>query len=470
MPTNNFQNKPQEPPKSKKKTFHMLLDELNSDMQIVAYTGFSSQYKTLDVSTIKWLILNFKKTTAIVMRQKKMLAIPIEKLKVKDRLEKIHHFPPELKKLSYVTPSLIRELENRNFTEFEVILIKKTEDSIVHQWENKKKEKQKKVVDNVSKYITSANVLAQKHETLSNLIEEVMDNARENKFSYRDIEEQAEELIANNSLETLSAFTSLKQSNQTYTHCIDVGSIFQHVYWRLVEKKRLRSHFTDKKSSLLASFLHDFGKSQIPKEILDSNVKFAPDSKEAKIIRTHPELGAKLLHQFSFSTTAINISHYHHVKYTPTLANSYPFIKDYKEVLYETRLLSIIDIYQALIGKRSYKKSWNPASAIQFIGKLAAIEFDPVVWLDFVSIIGKYPTNSYVELSDGSFGFVTPLPYQETEKPIVIVVENKDNEILKHNPIIDLSIELDISIVNTHDSIGRFKDKTLDVFLNLNAI
>ena len=167
------------------------------------------------------------------------------------------------------------------------------------------------------------------------------------------------------------------------------------------------------------------------------------------------------------SDSIVNMAHYHHVKQDITMNSSYPENTKIEDVIFETRLLAITDTYQALIGKRKYKKSWTPPAAIRYLDALAGIEYDLSVWELFLKTMGVYPKGSLVELTDGTLGFVMNVPELDLERPDVAVICDKEGEMYEHHTLIDLEEEKDISIVKDQDPFEMFGDKALEIFLKI---
>lgn len=304
----------------------------------------------------------------------------------------------------------------------------------------------------------------------SQAMEDIMDSARKGKKSYNDIKSYVDNITAQSSAEAMSAIVNLKQSDQTYDHCVDVGVIFQSTYYQIMETKKKSGIFQTKNQALLAAFLHDFGKSQIPKDILDSTVRFERNSREMKLMESHPLFGAELLSGMDMSEAIINMAFYHHVKQDTAMNSCYPKQVNYDQVIYETRLLSIIDAYQALVGRRKYKKSWTPPAAIRYIDALAGVEFDLDIWQEFLKVMGLYPKGSLVELSDKSVGFVMSVPDEDLENPQVAIIRNQDGQDMEHHTLIDLSFEPDIKIVKDLDIEEALGHKALEVFTNIRIV
>ena len=125
----------------------------------------------------------------------------------------------------------------------------------------------------------------------------------------------------------------------------------------------------------MAALLHDIGKIITPKEILNKPGKLTKN--EFEIIKLHPENGYHLiqkigqLHQLESLAEAIL---FHHEKYNGT---GYPYGKAGDEIPLVARLLSIIDVYEAITSNRVYHKAMTQKEAKKIIFKGKEIHFDP---------------------------------------------------------------------------------------------
>lgn len=458
------------------------LQDLKPGMTISAYTGFHPHYQALDQKTCKFLQLNFKKSKATIIRNKENREIPVEMLRENDALLRIYAFPPELEKLLVVNDKLIDALKSRGFLEFSVTLEKLEKEeqkelqaaiSLVKQvslssFERQEHYRQAKADAERLVHELEENVVTRRKT--SQAIETIMDNARQGKIGYQDINEFVDRITKNASAEAMSAIVSLKQSDQTYDHCVDVGVIFQSSYTKLLDNIGKKSIFESANKILLAGFLHDFGKSKIPKDILDSTVRFERESPEMKLMESHPKFGADLLSGMNMPDNFINLAFYHHVKRDTTMNSCYPKGVAYDKVIFESRLLSIIDAYQALVGRRKYKKSWSPPAAIRYIDALAGVEFDMQAWEEFLKVVGLYPKGSLVELNDHTVGFVMNTPQSDLKRPQVAIVRNAAGEDLEHHTLIDLEIERDLSITKDLDIEETFGQDALNVFTSIQIV
>lgn len=458
------------------------IQELKPGMKITAYTGFSKLYQSLDSKTCKFLQHNFKKSKATIIRDSETREIPVELLKVGDKVLRLYAFPAELKKLIQVNEKLVSALKARGFLAFEVVTGKLEKDdqkdlqeaiSLVKQVtmsDKEKKEHYRKAKEDAARFVHQLKENVETRKKTSSAIENIMDDARKGKIGYQGINEYVEQITKNASAEAMSAIVSLKQSDQTYDHCVDVGVIFQSSYFKILESMERKGIFETKNKALLAAFLHDFGKSKIPKDILDSTVRFDRDSPEMKLMESHPSYGAELLTGMDMPDSIVNMAHFHHVKQDTTMNSCYPKGVDYGKVIYESRLLAIIDAYQALVGRRKYKKSWNPPAAIRYIDALAGVEFDMEAWDDFLKVVGLFPKGSLVQLDDQSVGFVMSTPEEDLARPQIAIVRNARGEDLEHHTLVDLALEKDLSIKTDLDIEETFGKDALNIFTNIQIV
>jgi len=436
------------------------LENLDNSMVIERYTGFNGKFSCLEDTTCKWLQHNFKGVRARIKRGEETLDLSVDYLQVGDKVTELHTFPPSLKKLTIVNRQLIQELKRKGFLKFRVKRIKKQL--------TQKQIRRQKVIGKSSELIYKAKESVEVSNSTTKAIESLFDGSRDGKIEIRDVSEFVDSIIKNDTAEAMGVICSLKQSDQTYAHCTDVGVIFQNTYIKMRKQQGIELSPQKKQEMLLGAFMHDIGKTKVPKDILDSTVRFEKNSPEMKLMQSHPDFGAEILTNMGSSNTIINIAHYHHVKVDTAINSSYPLVNNFEEVMMETRLIAIVDVYQALVGRRCYKKSWAPSAAIKFLGHLSGIEFDLDVWDSFFQIMGQYPVGSLVELNDGSVAFVVQPAHEDLDKPQVVLIRNTKGEDLTNNVLIDLQEEPEMKIVKDLDNYEVLGDASLDIFTNLN--
>jgi len=123
-----------------------------------------------------------------------------------------------------------------------------------------------------------------------------------------------------------------------------------------------------------ASFLHDIGKIGIPPSILDKPGKLTPD--EYNIIKEHPAIGARILEPIESYADTIPIVLQHHEHYN---GKGYPQGLSGDQITLGARILSIADVYDALISERPYRDGWVKTNVIKLICDESGKQFDPRV-------------------------------------------------------------------------------------------
>jgi putative two-component system response regulator len=120
------------------------------------------------------------------------------------------------------------------------------------------------------------------------------------------------------------------------------------------------------------ALLHDIGKVTVPEVILNKPTGLTPE--EFAVIRQHTVAGANIIDGVSHLREARTYILYHHEKWDGT---GYPEGLHGMDIPREGRLLSIVDVYDALVTERPYHKEMEPMEVINFLRCGAGTHFDP---------------------------------------------------------------------------------------------
>lgn len=125
-----------------------------------------------------------------------------------------------------------------------------------------------------------------------------------------------------------------------------------------------------------ASPMHDIGKIGIPDSILKKPGKLTPE--EWKIMRTHPEIGAKILGGSKNPTTqlAAEVALSHHEKFD---GSGYPYGLRGEEIPLGGRIVAVADFFDALTMDRCYRPAMDDATVLTMIREQSGIHFDPKI-------------------------------------------------------------------------------------------
>ena len=124
-----------------------------------------------------------------------------------------------------------------------------------------------------------------------------------------------------------------------------------------------------------AAPMHDIGKIGIHDEILLKPDKF--EQQEWLTMQQHTTIGHAILSnsQSRYIQTGSIIALNHHERFDGT---GYPHGIAGKDIPLVARIVSVADVYDALVSTRPYKKAWAEADAQDYLEKHAGIQFDPV--------------------------------------------------------------------------------------------
>jgi len=130
------------------------------------------------------------------------------------------------------------------------------------------------------------------------------------------------------------------------------------------------------------ALLHDIGKMGVPDNILLKPGELTEE--EWVRMRTHPGYAYDLLKPIAFLAPALDIPYCHHEKWDGT---GYPRRLKGQEIPLAARLFAVVDVWDALLSDRPYRKAWTSERARQYIRDQAGIYFDPKVVETFLDMI-----------------------------------------------------------------------------------
>lgn len=132
-----------------------------------------------------------------------------------------------------------------------------------------------------------------------------------------------------------------------------------------------------------ASPLHDIGKIAVPDAILKKPAKLTPE--EFKVIEGHTVLGARMFEssRAPILKAAADICRHHHEKWDGT---GYPDGLKGDKIPLMARIVTVVDIFDAIVSKRCYKEAWTFDDGLKHIRTLAGTQLDPHLVTAFVKL------------------------------------------------------------------------------------
>ena len=130
------------------------------------------------------------------------------------------------------------------------------------------------------------------------------------------------------------------------------------------------------------SLLHDIGKIGVSDNILH---KPGPlNEGEWKIMRQHPDIGAKIVEGIPFLEDTIPLIRHHQERWD---GSGYPDRLAGQEIPLLARLFAVVDAFDALTSNRPYRKKTSEQEALEYIRENAEILFDPKITAAFEQLI-----------------------------------------------------------------------------------
>lgn len=179
--------------------------------------------------------------------------------------------------------------------------------------------------------------------------------------------------------------------SDTFMKIIDSKSRFTYRHsGEITEKIEIMSDFygfnTEKKLKLhITANLHDLGKLYIPNSILEKPDKL--DSVELSEIKKHPYFTRLVLDKISGFEDISSWASNHHEKLN---GKGYPESLTGEELDFESRLMGVVDICQALTEERPYRKGFTQREATKIISDMANSGFiDKQITIDVGNVLGS---------------------------------------------------------------------------------
>ena len=132
----------------------------------------------------------------------------------------------------------------------------------------------------------------------------------------------------------------------------------------------------------LAALFHDIGKAGIGDRIL---LKKSPLTvKELHEVRRHPQIGVDIIRPVHSLDRIIPYVYYHHERWD---GSGYPANARGEAIPVGARIIGLVDMYQALIAHRPYRKAYSREEAMTIIKKDAGTKFDPHIVRAFLGVL-----------------------------------------------------------------------------------
>ncbi len=214
--------------------------------------------------------------------------------------------------------------------------------------------------------------------------------------------------------------------DSTYAHCVNSAMICNiFAGWLNLSKE-------DRVLATSCGLFHDIGKIKVPENILKKPDALSKTEFEA--IKRHPLEGYNILDKAGLSEEIKNVALMHHEKCD---GSGYPYNFSRDKISYFAKMVTIVDVYDAMTSKRIYREPICPFDVIEAFEKEGFDKYDTDMIMTFLRNVSNSFIGFRVRLSNGLEGEVVFVHPEHLSRPTIKCANNK---------FIDLSVHKDIKI------------------------
>lgn len=192
----------------------------------------------------------------------------------------------------------------------------------------------------------------------------------------------------------------------------------------------------------IGALLHDIGKIMVPDKLLNKPDRL--DQQEYELIKDHTIRGYEILKQIDdISERARRIALLHHERMD---GKGYPTGVFGSDIDSFVRIVSVVDVFDALTSDRVYREKIEPHLALEYLISMSKIQFDYETVRNFVQNVAIYPIGTGVRLSNKEVGVVLRVNKEFPTRPLIRVIKDGNGDVLLTPKDYDLMTNLSLFI------------------------
>lgn len=217
----------------------------------------------------------------------------------------------------------------------------------------------------------------------------------------------------------------------TFVHCVNVALLATITGMRLGYKEKRLKYLT------MGALLHDLGKLNVPKEILNKPGSLKDD--EFVIMKQHPLMGVEMLKNTPLLPSVLATVKDHHERWN---GKGYPYGLIGNNIHMDAQIVAVTDVYEALTANRPYRKGLPPYHALEMIIAWSGKDFNPKIVQAFRESLILYPENAIVTLNTREIGVVVAVPLKMPTRPLIRLLFDNNGRFLNREIYVDLMQDL----------------------------
>lgn len=226
--------------------------------------------------------------------------------------------------------------------------------------------------------------------------------------------------------DVVSLLLSLNSNDDyTYHHSVQVGMLSYYIAKWMNKSEKEALHIGK------AGYLHDIGKSKIHSDILHKPAKLTND--EYNEIQKHTIYGYEIIKKSLNDNTLALVALEHHERMDGT---GYPLRKKSTEIHSYSLIISVADVYSAMICNRVYQQKRDLLIVLKELHRMSFGQLDPKITQVFIRNMIPNFIGKKVSLSDGRVGTIVMTNPTDFFRPLI----NIDNQFLDLSQLGDVEI------------------------------
>jgi HD-GYP domain-containing protein (c-di-GMP phosphodiesterase class II) len=189
----------------------------------------------------------------------------------------------------------------------------------------------------------------------------------------------------------------------------------------------------------IGALLHDLGKTRLPRNLLRQSALQNPYAQ--KLLNEHPRLGVSLVtynKEIPEEARRIILEHHEYAN-----GSGFPEGRSAAQLSPLGQIVGIVNIYDSLVSSQNGKPAYLPTQALRQLyqmGREGKLAQEQVAWA--IRALGIYPIGAVVELDTGERGIVIATNSAEAQKPVVLVVCDKDGQPFPAPRLVNLTVKV----------------------------
>jgi HD-GYP domain-containing protein (c-di-GMP phosphodiesterase class II) len=221
----------------------------------------------------------------------------------------------------------------------------------------------------------------------------------------------------------------MRQDKDTWQHSVNVFLITTALLQPFARDPRELARFGQ------AAFLHDVGKSRIPRELLQKKERLTDE--EFAIMKRHPEHGVEILASApDVDPLSLEVAYCHHMR---DAGHGYPTPFEGLRPGPVSDVVQVVDMFEALTAPRPYKGGLGVAEAIRTIVKTDGMESKRPALGILVRRLTIAPPGSEIVMASGEHAIVLETHEDAPRRPVVKFITDEHGTPLLEPYTVDLA-------------------------------